>query len=708
MPLATSEPKVFSPAGGPGDGSVSTARASILGLPVDVLRAPELIHRVGCLARKPGSHLVCYVNTDCVNQAVFDRRYRAILQAADLVYADGTGVVWASRLTDRPLPERITLGDALPDLCRVAAMRGLRLFFLGGRPGAAHRAADSLQGQVPGLQIVGAEHGFFTPEEEAAVIAAINQASPDILLVGMGVPKQEKWLWQHRDQLRVPVLWGVGAVFEYFAGDAPRAPVWLRRLGFEGAFRLLIGPPRLWKRYLLGNAFFVLRVAALPLVDAALVAVAWLGVYAARSHLSGALGVPINPVDPYLRITPLIVGIWLAAAAAFGSYRRASAMPFQAELAQVARAVSAALLITMAAAFLLKEADLGRSVILPFGAGMCLLLTGSRLGVRWLQRALAKRRIGLRRTLVVGSGPLAWHLREEIETWAAGYEVIGFVRDDGGPSAVPADEILGSIEELEDLIHAQEIHEVFVSSRTLKLHEKLNLLVSGERWPVNFHIVAEELEPFARRIQLGRIANLPVLELPRPKTDSWYEVGKRTCDAAGALIGLAVSAPIMALIAMGIKLESEGPVRFSQQRVGKDGRLFSMYKFRTMRAGTPAYAVSPNDLNDPRVTRFGRFLRRWSLDELPQLINVLKGEMSVIGPRPEMPFLVAQYQPWQRARLSVRPGLTGLWQVVGRKELPLNSNLEYDLYYVRHCGWRLDAAILVRTIPAVLVRRGAF
>ena len=127
-----------------------------------------------------------------------------------------------------------------------------------------------------------------------------------------------------------------------------------------------------------------------------------------------------------------------------------------------------------------------------------------------------------------------------------------------------------------------------------------------------------------------------------------------------------------------------------------------------MTADAPAYAVAPNDLDDPRVTRFGRFLRRWSLDELPQLVNVLTGAMSLVGPRPEMPFLVEQYEPWQRHRLTVRPGLTGFWQVVGRKELPLHSHLEYDLYYVRHREWFLDLVILARTLPAVVSRRGAF
>jgi lipopolysaccharide/colanic/teichoic acid biosynthesis glycosyltransferase len=165
---------------------------------------------------------------------------------------------------------------------------------------------------------------------------------------------------------------------------------------------------------------------------------------------------------------------------------------------------------------------------------------------------------------------------------------------------------------------------------------------------------------------------------------------------------------LFALIAVAVKLESRGPVLFGQRRVGKDGRLFRVYKFRTMQARTPAYALAPRARADARVTQVGRLLRRWSLDELPQLWNVLTGDMSLVGPRPEMPFLVREYQPWQRRRLLVRPGITGLWQVVGRKELPLHRNVEYDLYYVRHRGWVLDATILLRTIPAVLFRRGAY
>ncbi|HNM45706.1 MAG TPA: sugar transferase, partial [Candidatus Sumerlaeota bacterium] len=151
-----------------------------------------------------------------------------------------------------------------------------------------------------------------------------------------------------------------------------------------------------------------------------------------------------------------------------------------------------------------------------------------------------------------------------------------------------------------------------------------------------------------------------------------------------------------------------GPVFFAQDRVGRNGRRFRIWKYRTMLTSAPTYAVAPTEEMDPRITRFGRWLRKTSLDELSQLLNVLRGDMSIVGPRPEMPFIVDQYEPWQRRRLDVKPGLTGLWQVIGRKNLPLHLNMQYDLYYIKNQSILLDIEILLRTIPAVLKGKGAF
>lgn len=712
MSAAGLSPQATASVAGRGTSPASSGAARrlthLLDAPIDHLTQESFLARVEAFIAEGGSRLVCYANAECINQSLEDRAYARILQAADLVCADGMGVVWASRLTGDPLPERVNVGDVMERFCALAAAKGYRLFLLGGSPGVAKRAAARLKRRFPGLEIAGTHHGYFSHAQDADVVRTINQTRPHVLLVGMGVPRQEKWLWQHRAQLRAPVLWGVGALFSYYAGLMPRAPVWLRAAGLEWLFRLLLEPQRLWKRYLVGNAFFIVRTLALPLIDAGLVSAAWLGAYWMWRWLDDPFGFTINDVEPYVQAVALIVGIWLVTCAGFGLYRRPRRIPVLEEFSQVVRATAIGWLSTMAAGFLFRELSVGRPVVLLAGILIFVLLLASRLTVRALEWRLAQRGLGLRRALIVGTGALADRLKGEIEGWPAGHQVMGFVSDGKGEHAVPASDVVGSVTELERLIRDWRIQDVFLASQNLRLDDELNLLQRHERLGLNFHVVSKELEPFAKRLPLGRAVELPLLNLPSTKPNGGYEWSKHAFDVAVAACGVALGWPLLLLIALWIRLDSPGPALFTQQRVGLRGRRFAMYKFRTMTAGTPVYAVAPNDTQDPRVTRAGRVLRRWSLDELPQLINIVRGDMSLVGPRPEMPFLVERYKPWQRQRLCATPGLTCLWQVLGRKELPLHHNMEYDLYYVRHRGWPLDLAILSRTIPAVFFRRGAF
>ncbi len=177
-----------------------------------------------------------------------------------------------------------------------------------------------------------------------------------------------------------------------------------------------------------------------------------------------------------------------------------------------------------------------------------------------------------------------------------------------------------------------------------------------------------------------------------------YELTKRSFDFAVALLLLVVLSPLLILIAVAIRLTSAGPALFVQNRVGKNGKLFQIFKFRSMHIASPRYAYSPITLLDPRITKIGAFLRRTSLDELPQLLNILKGEMSLVGPRPEMPFIVKHYDELQRQRLSVRPGITGLWQLSADRAHQIHENIQYDLYYIRHCSFFMDLAILLHTL----------
>ena len=182
---------------------------------------------------------------------------------------------------------------------------------------------------------------------------------------------------------------------------------------------------------------------------------------------------------------------------------------------------------------------------------------------------------------------------------------------------------------------------------------------------------------------------------------------KRTCDVVGALFLLLLLMPLFIVAAIWIKLDSPGPVFFRHYRIGKDGRRFVLWKFRSMKRYVPEYEASPRSVVDGRLTRIGRLIRRLSIDELPQLINVLKGDMSLVGPRPEMPFIVARYHPVHRERLVARPGITGLWQISPARAFPIHENLQYDLHYIHNQNFFLDCAIILRTITAVIRGVGA-
>jgi lipopolysaccharide/colanic/teichoic acid biosynthesis glycosyltransferase len=187
----------------------------------------------------------------------------------------------------------------------------------------------------------------------------------------------------------------------------------------------------------------------------------------------------------------------------------------------------------------------------------------------------------------------------------------------------------------------------------------------------------------------------------------WSPAIKRSCDVAGSFFLLAVLSPLFILMAIVIKLDSPGPVFFRHNRIGKGGKEFLLWKFRSMKVNVPKYAVSPQSPADGRLTRIGRLIRRLSIDEIPQLINVLKGEMSLVGPRPEMPFIVESYRSIEYVRFAIRPGVTGLWQISPARAFPIHENLQYDFHYIYNQNLALDCAIIFRTISAVIHGIGA-
>ncbi|WP_353980054.1 WecB/TagA/CpsF family glycosyltransferase [Salinicola endophyticus] len=413
-----------------------------------------------------------FINAHCVNVARRDAQYRESLAHTDLLLPDGSGIRIASKLAGAPLGDNLNGTDLFPALCESAATQGLSIYLLGGSPGTAARAADAMQQRYPGLNVAGTQHGFFAAEETELLISRINRAKPDLLFVGFGVPIQENWIAENRHHLQVPVVLGVGGLFDYYADNVTRAPAWVRRCGCEWVWRLAQEPRRLAQRYLVGNVTFL-----------------------AHATLAG------------------------------------------------------------------------------------------------LQARLARTR---------------------------------------------------------------------------------------------FHAAL-----------------------------------KRLMDVTIAGSALLVLAPLFALISLAIRTEDRGPALFRQRRIGANGKPFMMLKFRSMVRDAEArraelLARSERDgvcfkmKRDPRITRVGAWLRKTSLDELPQLINVLRGEMSIVGPRPALPDEVVTYRDASWQRLGGKPGITCTWQVSGRADIPFEQQVVMDIDYLQSRSILRDFGLMLRTVPAVLSRRGAY
>lgn len=462
----------------------------VLGVPFVNTSLDTCLSLLKSWIRDPQPRTVNFVNAHCLNVAQVDRYYMQVLHDSDLLLPDGSGVKMACRMLGQDLEANLNGTDLLPHLCDMLVAENKRLFLLGAAPGVADRMADKLREQWPTLEISGVHHGFIGPEIIDDVLAQINQGT-DLLLVAMGVPAQEKWISTYRERLEVPVVMGVGGLFDFYSQRIPRAPGIVRRLGMEWAWRLLMEPRRMFKRYVLGNPSFLMSV---------------------RKY--GEEAIPGR-------------GLWMK----------------------------------------------------------------SRSNWR--------------------------HFRWRVSNW---------------------------------------------------------------------------LTPRARRAM----------------------------DIVGASGVLLVLSPLLLGTVLAIRLESPGPVLFGQERIGRHGKPFKLWKFRSMyidaeerlrelqAANESEGGVLFKMKQDPRITRVGRIIRKLSIDELPQLWNVLRGEMALVGPRPALAREVALYEARARMRLDATPGLTGLWQVSGRSDLSFEQQIHLDLFYLHRQGIKEDIKLLLRTIPAVLTSRGAY
>jgi exopolysaccharide biosynthesis polyprenyl glycosylphosphotransferase len=324
-------------------------------------------------------------------------------------------------------------------------------------------------------------------------------------------------------------------------------------------------------------------------------------------------------------------------------------------------------------------------------------------------------------TLIVGVNREAQNLAELLQTHKVGYRPLGFVATASSQGAA-ADElpVLGSIEGLRQLISQTQASCVFVASSAVNAEDVKQVLKARRLDGVEIRVTANFPGTLAAtRLIPQSVAGLLALSVSAVRLTRAQSIAKRSFDLAASAVGLLLIAPVLALIAFAIRLDSDGPVLFRQERMGLHRQRFQLLKFRTMVMGAEYMLADLNGRNeadgplfkmrdDPRVTRVGRFLRRYSLDELPQLWNVLKGEMSLVGPRPPLPREVDAYEDWQLDRLEARPGITGLWQVSGRSELPFDEYVRLDLFYIENWSLSYDLFILAKTIPMLLAARGAY
>ncbi|WP_298775764.1 exopolysaccharide biosynthesis polyprenyl glycosylphosphotransferase [uncultured Shewanella sp.] len=453
-----------------------------------------------------------FMNADCFNISVHNNQYKNVLKSCQYILGDGIGIRIASIWKGIALKDNLNGSDMFPLLCKQLAQEELPLYLLGGKPGIAEKVAKNMQKQYPKLIIAGTQHGYYHLDKSTNnhnIINAINQSKAKILLVAMGVPTQELWLNKYQSQLKVGVGIGVGGLFDFYSDNIKRAPLWLRQMGMEWVYRLIQEPKRMWKRYIIGNPFFLIRI--------------WKDIRQSQKQ---------KPSPSSIQQSTLT---------------RTKQTFIQLE-------------------FNAKKAKVLRS------------------------RHLAR--------------------------------------------------------------------------------QKLNKL------------------------------------------------SKRILDILISTLAIIILSPLLLLIALLIRLESSGPVFYSQQRAGMDNRPFTMWKFRSMYLDANERLKNlTNEMqggvifkmkSDPRITKVGKAIRKTSIDELPQLWNVLKGDMSLVGPRPALPTEVEQYNLNHRTRLSVKPGITCIWQVTGRSDIPFEQQVELDTDYIYQQSLLADIWLLIKTIPAVILTRGAY
>ena len=433
---------------------------------------------------------------------------------------------------------------------------------------------------------------------------------------------------------------------------------------------------------------------------------------------AGATVLLLPPADPAAWL-PLLaaVPLWVVVNKLLGLYDRDAHVIHKSTLDEfpgLLQSIGLGTALLVLVSPVAEGVHIGRAQAVLFAA-VALMAT---LGVRTAARAGVRNAFAPERCLVVGSGTVAGLVAHKINCHPEhGVELVGYVDDVDGPAAGELDR-LGDLAEFEQVCRTHDIERVVIAFSSISHELLLDVIRASKLLNVKITVVPRLFEMLGHAVELDQVQGMTLLGLRGLGRTRSSLAAKRVIDVAGAGLGLIALAPVMLVLALAVKLTSRGPVLFAQARMGRKNQQFRMLKFRTMVEGADAMKASLRHLNeadgpmfkiadDPRITGIGRFLRKTSLDELPQLWNVLRGDMSLVGPRPLVPDENEALIGWHRARLELTPGLTGPWQVLGRTAIPFTEMVKLDYHYVADWSLWNDLKLIVRTIPVVLRRRGA-
>ena len=426
----------------------------------------------------------------------------------------------------------------------------------------------------------------------------------------------------------------------------------------------------------------------------------------------------------YRNLVILIIPFWFLIFAASGLYNRQNLLGGTKEYALVFNASITGMFIIIALGFLFPELVIARGWLLLAWVFIYLSISLERFLFRRLVYRLRGQGFFLSPAIMVGANDEGISLSEQLLNWRkSGFHMLGFVDNKFpvGTEVIPNLRVLGKVDQLKDVINAYDVEEVVLASSAFSSRDHLLDIFKryGVNDSVNLRLSSGLYEIITTGLTVKNFAYVPLVGINQVRLTGAEVILKMALDYAITIPVLIVLSPILLVIAMAIHLDSPGPIIHRRRVMGVNGRKFDAFKFRTMVVNGDEILSKHPELEaelaanaklkiDPRITRVGSFLRKWSLDELPQLFNVLKGDMSLVGPRMISPEELDKYDQWDINLLTVRPGITGLWQVSGRSDISYEQRVRLDMYYVRNWNIWLDFQLLFQTIPVVLKRQGAY